>query len=51
MRTKYIHSLRLNQDSSIKEDWRYLMINTRGVFGTQSNIYNLQSCSQYFDNF
>ena len=34
MRTNNIHSLWINQNSTIMEDQRYLMINTRGVFRT-----------------
>ena len=40
MRTNYINSSWINQNSAIMEDQRYLMVNTRGVFRTHSNIYD-----------
>ena len=38
MGAKYIHSLWINQNSAVIEEWSYLIVNTRGVFRTQSNI-------------
>ena len=40
MRTKYIHSSWINQNSAFMEDWKYLMFRTRIIFRTQSNIYD-----------
>ena len=40
MKANYIHSLWINQNSAIMENWRYLMVNTKDVFRTQSNIFD-----------
>ena len=40
MRAKYIRSSWIDQNSSFMEEGRYFMVNTRGVFRTQSNIYD-----------
>ena len=40
MRTKYIHRSLINQNADIMKDLGYLILNTRGVFRTQPNIYN-----------
>ena len=34
------NSLWINQNSTIIENWRYLMVHTRGVFTTQANSYD-----------
>ena len=39
MRTNYIYGLWINQNSAVMEEWRNLMVNTRGVFRIQSNIH------------
>ena len=39
MRTKYFSSW-INENSAIMEEWRLTTVNNRGVFRTQSNIYN-----------
>ena len=40
MSTKYIHSSQINQDFAIMEEEGYLLVNTKGLFRIQSNIYN-----------
>ena len=39
MRTKYISSW-IYENFAIMEEWRYLMVNTKSLFRTQTNIWD-----------